>query len=303
MIKQYINDLKSNPKIVAYATLFFLSVLWGISFFFIKRGLVAFSWDQVACLRITFATMAFFPFIIQAFRKVEKSQYKYVLAFAFMGNAIPAFLFPLAQTQISSSLAGILNSITPLLTFTHGVLFFGVVFVLRKFWGVLLGLAGAITLILNGTEWSGDGNQWYGLFAVLASVCYGLSSNIIKTYLQNIKSHHISAIAFAVVGPWAVAYLFLGTDFIEVMQTDKDAWMSFYSVGYLGFISTALATFIFIKLVQMTSALFGASVAYIIPITAVAIGFFDNELITIWHFVGMFLILLGVYLTRGKVKK
>ena len=84
------------------------------------------------------------------------------------------------------------------------------------------------------------------------------------------------------------------------MQTHEQAWLSFGSVAYLGFVSTAFATIVFIKLVQMTSALFGAAVAYIIPITAVAIGFFDGELITIWHFVGMVLILGGVYLTRGK---
>jgi drug/metabolite transporter (DMT)-like permease len=50
----------------------------------------------------------------------------------------------------------------------------------------------------------------------------------------------------------------------------------------------------------MTSALFSAAVAYIIPITAVFIGFLDGEFITIWHFVGMTLILQGVYLTKGK---
>lgn len=298
MIKQSIDKFKANKKLLAYVTLLLLSALWGVSFFFIKRGLVAFSWDEVAALRITFATIAFLPFAVQAFRNVEKSQYKYVMAFAMFGNTVPAFLFPLAQTQISSSLAGILNSTTPILTFIFGVAFFGVAFVLRRFWGVLIGLIGASILILNATEWDSDGNQWYGLFAVLAALCYGMSSNIIKKYLQNIKSHHSSAIAFAIVGPWALGYLLLGTDFIHTMQTDENAWMSFSSIGYLGFISTALATFIFIKLVQMTSALFGAAVAYIIPITAVAIGFFDGESITIWHFFGMALILLGVYLTR-----
>lgn len=292
--------LKENQKLLAFLTLIFLSMLWGVSFFFIKKGLVAFSWDQVAALRITFATLAFSPFIWKAFRKVDKTQYKYVFAFAMLGNAIPAFLFPLAQTQISSSLAGILNSVTPLLTFTAGVLFFGVTFVLRKFWGVLLGLGGASILILYGADWNAEGNQWYGLFAVLASVCYGFSSNIIKNKLQNIPSHLISAIAFALVGPWAIAYLLLGTNFIETMQVNDDAWLSFTGVMYLGFISTAFATFIFIKLIQMTSALFGAAVAYIIPITAVFIGFLDGEFITVWHFVGMALILLGVYLTRGK---
>jgi drug/metabolite transporter (DMT)-like permease len=300
MIAQLIAKIKENQKLVAYGTLIFLSLLWGMSFFFIKRGLLAFSWNQVAALRITFAMLAFSPIIYKSFKAVERGQIKYILAFAMMGNAIPAFLFPLAQTQISSSLAGILNSLTPLLTFVFGVLFFGTVFVKRKLWGVLIGLIGASVLILNGADWSAKGNQWFGLFVVFGALCYGFSSNIIKNHLQNISSPQASAIAFTLIGPWALGYLFLGTDFIHVMQTDENAWFAFSSVGYLGFISTAFATIVFIKLVQMTSALFGAAVAYIIPITAVAIGFFDGEFISIWHFVGMIFILFGVYLTRGK---
>lgn len=244
--------------------------------------------------------LAFLPFAVRAFRAVDNSKWKYIFGFAFLGNAIPAFLFPLAQTQVSSSLVGILNSLTPLLTFTMGVLFFGVMFLKRKLWGVLLGLIGAAVLILNSTGAETEGNQWFGLFAVFAAFCYGFSSNIIKKYMQDIPSLDASAIAFAMLGPWGVAYLFLGTDFLTVMQTDENALMSFASVCYLALLSTAFATLIFIKLIQMTSALFGAAVAYIIPITAITIGFFDGEMITIWHFFGMALILFGVYLTRGK---
>lgn len=300
MIKQSVAKIKSNQKLLAYGTLIFLSILWGFSFFFIKKGLIAFSWNEVAALRITFAMLAFSPFIYKAFKSIKRHQIKYILAFSVTGNAIPAFLFPLAQTEINSSLAGILNSITPLVTFIFGVVFFSVAFVKRKLWGVLIGFVGASFLILNSTSWNSEGNHWYGLFAVCAALSYGFSSNIIKLHLQNISSQQASAIAFTLIGPWAIAYLFLGTDFIYVMQTDENAWFSFSSIAYLGLISTAFATFVFIKLVQMTSALFGAAVAYIIPITAVAIGFFDGELITLWHFVGMGLILFGVYLTRGK---
>jgi drug/metabolite transporter (DMT)-like permease len=139
MIKQYIAKFKSNQKLIAYSTLIFLSLLWGMSFFFIKRGLMAFSWNQVAALRITFAMLAFSPVIYKSFKSIKWSQLKYILVFAVLGNAIPAFLFPLAQTQISSSLTGILNSLTPLLTFIFGVLFFGIAFVKRKLWGVLIG--------------------------------------------------------------------------------------------------------------------------------------------------------------------
>ena len=79
MIKQSIAKFKSNQKLLAYGTLIFLSMLWGVSFFFIKRGLVAFSWDQVAALRITFAMLAFSPIIYKSFKSIENDQLKYIL--------------------------------------------------------------------------------------------------------------------------------------------------------------------------------------------------------------------------------
>ena len=44
-----------------------------------------------------------------------------LLGTGFLGNGVPAFLFATAQSRIDSSLSGMLNSLTPLMTLLAGV--------------------------------------------------------------------------------------------------------------------------------------------------------------------------------------
>lgn len=298
-MKKTIESFKANQKLVTYSLLILLSIIWGGSFFFIKKGLIAFSWQEVAALRLTLAFIMLLPFLYKAFKTITKNKYPILFVFVLSGNVIPAFLFPLAQTNISSSLSGILNALSPLLTFVIGIFLFKTSFIKRQLLGVLLGFSGTILLILRGADWTSGGNQLYGLFVVVAAFFYGLNSNLIKAYFQEISSQHALSLGFAFVMPFALSYLLLGTDFIHTIQTHEYALQSFISVFSLTFLSTVLSMILYMRLVKMTSALFGATVAYIIPIIAVFIGFLDDELITLWHFIGMALILFGVYLTRS----
>jgi drug/metabolite transporter (DMT)-like permease len=71
-------------------------------------------------------------------------------------------------------------------------------------------------------------------------------------------------------------------------------------MAILAVAGTMLSLIIFYKLVQQTSALFGASVAFMIPIVAMLWGVVDGERITLFHILSMGLIILGVYLSRRR---
>lgn len=281
--------------------LLILSLVWGSSFILIKRALVAFSWDQVASLRMSFTMLAFLPILVAQLRKIkDRKTYFYIFIMATLGNAIPAFLFPIAQTQISSSLAGVLNSCVPLFTLIIGAISFGTIITRNKALAVIVGIAGALLIILyKATPADGGfgGNSLYGGFVLLATLCYGINANVVKTHLQNIPPWTSGAIAFAMVGPFAMTYLFT-TDFVNIMQTHETAWTSLGSVAFLGVIGTGAATILFVHLIQKTSAVFGTMVSYIIPVVALMFGLWDGEIITIWQGVGIVLILTGVYLAR-----
>ena len=70
--------------------------------------------------------------------------------------------------------------------------------------------------------------------------------------------------------------------------------------GFLGIMSTAVAMTMFNKLVQISSTIFASSVTYLIPIIAVIWGLLDNEVLLLQHYLGMLVILIGVYITNRK---
>jgi drug/metabolite transporter (DMT)-like permease len=262
-----------------------------------KKGLEVYSSEQVASLRIGLAAILFFPIFLRYVPKIKRKQLPYVLLVTLTGSGIPAFLFAFAQTEISSSLAGILNSLTPLFTFVFGLLFFGQSFQWRSLSGVFLGLSGAILLVVLSNNSSINGNIYYALLAVLAAMCYGISGNTVNTYLRSMTAFGLNATTFSLLGPFVIAYL-LQTDFLNTLQYQEGAWKALGYIAILSWVGTFAATVLFFQLVQWNDAVFGSSVAYLIPIVALIWGALDGEQLEIFHLIGLALIISGVYAIR-----
>ena len=98
----------------------------------------------------------------------------------------------------------------------------------------------------------------------------------------------------------ALLFLFSATSFVEKLSTVPGAWQGLGYVVILALFSTVLAGIIFFKLVQDTSPVFGSTVSYLVPVVAIIWGIFDNEIISANQLIGMALILVGVYLSKGK---
>jgi drug/metabolite transporter (DMT)-like permease len=281
----------------AWLLLGLLGLVWGSSYVLIKKGLEAFDPEQVACLRIGITAIAFSPVFFLRFKQIDWSKLKYFAIVGFAGSFFPAFLFSFAQTQISSSITGVLSSLTPLFTLALGILFFKTPFFWTKVLGVLVGLAGAVLLIIYGKEAGSDGNIWYGLLVVLASLLYASSANTVGTYLQDMNALTISAVSFMMIGIPAIAYLFY-SDFTAVLVEKENGWAALGYIGILSIFGTVIATVLFFKLVQITDAVFSSMVSYLIPLVAIMWGAVVGEPITFYHLIGVLLILSGVYISR-----
>jgi drug/metabolite transporter (DMT)-like permease len=95
----------------------------------------------------------------------------------------------------------------------------------------------------------------------------------------------------------AVAIVYT-SDFIFRIQTVEGAWTSLFYLFILSAFGTAFALILFNRLIQITTAVFASTVTYLIPITAVAWGIIDGEKLYPLHFVGMALIIVGVYVVN-----
>ena len=284
-----------NKKIWQWIVLLVLSLIWGSSFILMKKGLDAFTSNQVAAFRIFISFLAFLPIAIKHFNKLKKENIISLLIIGFIGSAIPAFLFTKAQTRIDSSLAGILNSLTPMFTLFVGLLFYKSKLLSINIAGILLGLIGAIGLVNNGQNILAGDNS-YAIFIVIATIFYGISANEIKFKLPGMSGIAIAALSFFFIGPFAGIYL-LFTDFSGAINSG----VFLPSLGYIAILAifgSFFAVMLFNTLIKYTSAIFGASVTYFIPIIAIMWGILDDEPFTFNHLLWFMVIIVGVYLVN-----
>ncbi len=277
-----------------------LALIWGSSFILMKNGLKVYSASQVATMRMFFSFICLLPLTLRHIWRIPLRRYGMITLVGLLGNGIPAILFATAQTKLNSSTAGVLNCLTPLFTLIVAAVFFRQKFGMRKVVGVVLGLFGAVALIMLRSNGSIDPNYTYGLYILLATICYAWSVNLIKHYLHDLPALSISAMALLFIGPAFGYYLFQHTDFMIRTELSDGGLIAMSYVFLLAMFGTALSLILFNKLVQLTNPIYASSVTYLIPIVAIFWGFVDGESITFIHILGMATILLGVYLANRK---
>ena len=287
------------PAPVAWALLLVLATIWGTSFILMKKGLVVFSALELGACRVSVAALLLLPFALRHVGRVERSRFKWLALSGVAGTLIPAVLFAYAETRLASGLAGVLNALTVVFTLLLGALLFGQRLTCLRVLGIGLGLAGTVVMLLLGGSGgaatpTGEGNAWYGLYIVAATLGYGLSVNVIKYHLGGLTPVAVTAVLLLLIGGPALAYLLLGTGFLHKLATVPGAWAAFGYIALLATLSTAVAMVLFNRLIQQSTALFASSSTYLIPIVALAWGALDGEAFNLWHLLGMAVILAGV---------
>jgi len=266
-----------------------------------KKGLVSFTHVQVASIRIFFSFLVLLPFAINSFKKLTRQNAIFLGVSGLIGNLIPAFLFTFAQTHISSSLAGILNSLSPFFTLVVGVLIFKTKPRFLQYLGIFIGLVGAVLLVSNGNFSSFQDINIYALLVVFATFLYGTNSNIIKSKLVGLSGVEITSLAFMFIGPFAGVILF-STD-LSPAYNSQFFWTSLAAVLALAIFGSVLSLFVYNSLIHHTSAIFATSVTYIMPIFALMWGILDGESLSILQIISMVVILTGVYLVNTRLGK
>jgi drug/metabolite transporter (DMT)-like permease len=283
---------------------FLLSIMaltWGSSFILIKKSLLVFTPFQIGAFRVALSGLILASLGIPAMRKMPKKDLLWVILAGFFGNFLPMFLFPIAQTKVSSSLAGIINSLEPIFVLMLGFLIFRIKSKPTQVMGAFIGFLGAATLLYFSEVSTQESQIGFTLLMVFASASYALSALIIKLKLQHVKSIQVSSSVFTF---WMIPSLIIlfFTDFFNVSFSSE----ALEALGYLSFLSifgTAIGIILFYKLIQDTSAVFASTVSYLLPIVAVIWGVIDGEPFNFYYLLGAILILIGIYLIREKKKK
>lgn len=290
-------DKYTEQKTFPIIILVLLAIIWGSSFILIKKGLESFDPVQVGTIRIMFACLVLLPIAFKHAKHHFKQDWKKFLAVGLIGNFTPAILFSYAETGISSSLAGILNGLTPIFTLIIGALAFATNINRWQIIGLAIGFAGSVALSFIGAGGGLGSFNHFAVTVIFATLLYGISINLIKKFFQNMPTPILTSLIFLSVGPIATIYL-LTTDFIPTVINKPESWSSLFYIFLLGAVGTSFALVLFNKLIQQTTAVFASTVTYLIPIIAVAWGLLDGEILYPIHFIGMAMIISGVYIVN-----
>lgn len=290
----------SRQGLHSWLILFTLVLVWGSSFILIKKSLMYFSALEVGLLRIVITFVFLLPIAIKNISKVNRKQKYYLLLSGIVGSLFPSLLFAFAQSGINSSLAGSLNSLTPLFTLLIGLVFFH----LKSRWynivGVFIGLAGALGLIYVSGNSGFALNLKYGGLVIAATICYAFNVNFIKTFLKEVDSVTITVLTFYFIGFPATLFILFFSDVPGKLIHQQEVWAGFGYLAILSIVGTGLALMIFNKLIKISSPVFASSVTYLIPVVAIIWGVVDGEALKPAYVLWFLLILFGVFLVNAK---
>ena len=288
-----------NTEREKWLLLIVLSIIWGSSFILIKKSLTIYNPYEVGSLRILIAGIVLLPIALINIKKFPKKKLKWLILAAISGNFIPMFLFPMAQKMVSSSIAGIINSMLPIMVIMVGALFWKFETTKRQLIGVVISFSGAcIIAFSNGS--GGEIKLFPVLLLLFAVLLYAINVTTVKSKLQGISAKILSSFVFSFVLllPSLISLVLAG--FIDDFKPDHHHFIGLAYVAILSIFGTGLAMMLNYRLLNIATPLFASTVTLLMPIVAIIWGVLDGEMLTLGQIIGGIVIVSGLLFLRAK---
>jgi drug/metabolite transporter (DMT)-like permease len=279
-----------------------LSVLWGGSFFFVRVSVKELPPLTIVVCRVALASLALL--LVIRLMKVKLPAGRRVwgafFAMGLMNNVIPFTLIVWGQTHITSGVASILNATAPL--FTVVVAHFRTAdekMTGGRVVGVLIGLAG-VAIMIGGAALQSLGAD---VMAQLACLGAAISYAFAGVFGRRFKAKGIAPMATA-TGQVTASSVMLIPAMLIVDRPWTIACPSASTIAALlalALLSTAVAYFIYFRILASAGATNLLLVTFLIPVSAILLGILVlGEALQAKHFLGMASIGLGLAAIDGR---
>jgi len=278
-----------------YGITFTLALVWGSAFLLIAIGVDDLAPGVVAFGRLVLGAGALAVFS-RARKRIERPDWVRILVVAVVGNAAPALLFAMAETQISSSIAGMITSGTPVMALVVSSVF------LRRLPGPAqaVGIGVAFAGIAMMTLPSLDGAQAAPLgigFVILATVGYAINANLLVPLQQKYGGMAVTLWGLVIASVVLVPFAAVGVDESEFTVSAVTA------VVILGVVGTGIARALATTLAGRVGGPRMTTTTYLIPIVAIVLGVtFRDEVVEPIALFGVVVVLIGAYTATRAVK-
>ncbi|GGE92561.1 transporter [Mycetocola zhadangensis] len=280
-----------------------MGLVWGASFLFMKVALTGVSFGQVAWTRILLGaiTLGVIALVTRAKLPRNPKIWLHFTVIALTYCVIPYSLFAWSEQYISSSLASILNAVTPIMTALAATLLFRVEKLSAgQVLGVAVGILGVIVIVAPWQAGTFSG-EWQGQVACIAAVAsYGFSLGYFKKFLAPYHVPSITA-AFTYIAIAGVIMLLL-TPVMAWHPVDLDIWVVLSLVG-LGAFGTGIVYIWNMNVLAAWGPTATSSVTYITPVVGVILGVLLLSESLGWNEpLGAVIVFLGILLTQKRLR-
>ena len=266
------------------------SSIWGASFLMIKFSLDELNPSDIALYRILIGAL-FVNIFVRTKEKIDKADHIKFVIVSFFWMALPFYMFGIAEQTITSSLAGLINGSTPIFVAFIAVVFYRlritnlqIIYIFSGFIGV-----GLITLSGGINELSFNIGS---IFALIASISYGIAVNIVEPLIKKYQSYIVLKIVMRYASLLSlILYGFTASFKLPTLQ------VSLIPMLILGIGGTGIAFLTYYKLLDNVGRISSSFIVYMIPIFSIFFGYqFLNEITYAIQFVGIGVILTSAFL-------
>ena len=266
------------------------SAIWGSSFLMIKYSLDELNPSDIALYRILIGAL-FVNIFVRTKEKIDKADHIKFVIVSFFWMALPFYMFGIAEQTITSSLAGLINGSTPIFVAFIAVVFYRlritnlqIIYIFSGFIGVgLITLSGGINDLSFNIG---------SIFALIASISYGIAVNIVEPLIKKYESYIVLKIVMRYASLLSlILYGFTASFKLPTPQ------VSLIPMLILGIGGTGIAFLTYYKLLDNVGRISSSFIVYMIPIFSIFFGYqFLNEITYAIQFVGIGAILTSAFL-------
>jgi drug/metabolite transporter (DMT)-like permease len=276
--------------------------IWGCSFIFIKGGLEFLTPIGVAFVRCALGALTLY--IFAKIKKIELPRGKkalfHIWIVSLLLNVFPGIFFALAETEVTSILAGIINAVTPLMTLL------AILLVNREekpksgqIVGLLIGFVGVL-IVLGAWNGLGDNPWWAIAILLLAVTCYGFSFPYTRRFVIPLGLRTEAIVSQQLI---LASFTLLPLYLVDGIAKDEYRLAPVLSMIALGVFGSGFAYLWNFKVMQIAGSAIASSVTYLTPVVAVIVGIiFLNEGITWNEPVGALVVLLGAAIAQERIR-
>jgi drug/metabolite transporter (DMT)-like permease len=271
-----------------------MSVIWGIPYLLIRIAVEEISPAALVLARTSIAVAILLPVaLLRVKLRPILVRWRWLAVFAVVEIAIPWVMLGSAEQHVSSSLAALLISATPLVGAVFALATGGVDRMTRTgFVGLLVGMIGVVAIV--GSDF--EANDVTALLQLgVVAVCYAIGPAILARRLDGLSSIGVMSLSLALT---ALIYVPIAALDWPATVPSRDAIIS---IAILGVVCTAAAFLIFAALIAEIGPVRSTVITYVNPAVAAFLGVIVlNERFTVAMAIGFGFVIVGSVLATRR---